>query len=141
MNQYIEKLNYLAKKASEHGEIPIACLIVKDDEIIGQGVNCREVDNTIHGHAEIQAINNAANILHTWKLNDCVMYVSSEPCLMCYGAIMQARIKKVYVASKQDENKNLSFSNYIKDDHLVDYSLVNETSSQLIKDFFIKKRG
>lgn len=141
MNRYIEKLNELAIKAASKGEIPIACLIVKDNNIIAQGINCREQENKIDGHAEINAINLAAKQLNTWKLNDCDMYISAEPCLMCYGAIMQARINKVYVASCQDSNKKLCFSNYIEDDQLIDYSLVNDESSQIIRDFFIKKRG
>ena len=120
MNKYIEKLNELALKAASQGEIPIACLIVKDDNIIAQGINCREQANKIDGQAEINAINLAAKQLNTWKLNDCDMYISAEPCLMCYGAIMQARINKVYVASRQDSNKKLRFSNYIKDDQLID---------------------
>lgn len=141
MNGYINKLNELAKQASREQEIPIACLIVHEDQIVGQGKNTRETTNDIHGHAEINAINDATKRLGSWKLDDCVMYISTEPCLMCYGAIKQARIKKVYVASKQDDNKKQSFSCYIKDDHLVDYSLVNEESQNIIKDFFIRKRG
>lgn len=140
MNKFIMQLNDLAKKAMEEGEIPIACIIVKNDQIIGYGTNNRELENKIHGHAEITAINQAAKRLNTWKLNDCEMYISTEPCLMCYGAILQARIKKVYVASCQDEKKQLCFKKHINNDNLIDYSLVNEDSSKMIKNFFQNKR-
>lgn len=140
INKYMERVNQLATQANEIGEIPIACVITYHDQIIAEGINHREVDNVIHGHAEICAINKAAKNLGSWKLNECEMYISTEPCLMCYGAILQSRIKKVYVGSKQDENKTVSFKNYIDDDQIIDYTYLNDTSSQLIKDFFANKR-
>ena len=142
MNYYINRLNELAKEASINDEVPIACLIIKDNQIIGEGVNKREKNNLIHGHAEINAINQASNKLGSWKLDNCIMYVSTEPCLMCYGAIKQSRIKKVYVASKQESSKKQSFNCYIEDDdQLIDYSYVNEESQNIIKEFFLRKRG
>lgn len=108
MNYYINRLNELAKEASINDEVPIACLIIKDNQIIGEGVNNREKNNLIHGHAEINAINQASNKLGSWKLDDCIMYVSTEPCLMCYGAIKQSRIKKyMLLVNKKVVRNNL----------------------------------
>ncbi len=139
-NKYINILNKIAIKTADHGEIPIVCLIVKDNEIIAMGINDRETTNLIHAHAEINALNQASQLLGTWKLNECEMYISTEPCLMCYGAIKQARIKKVYVASIQDTNKKLSYKNYISDDPLIDYSYLNEETSMIIKNYFKQRR-
>ena len=138
--KYMELVNELALNAGKNGEVPIAAVIVENEKILGVGINDREMSNHIHGHAEINAINEATEKLKTWKLNDCEIYISTEPCLMCYGAIKQSRIKKIFVGSRQDENKNICFTKYIKDAKSLDYSLVNDMSAKIIKDFFKEKR-
>ncbi len=85
----------LAKKAGAKGEVPVGAVIVKNGEIIAKGYNRRETAKNVLGHAEIEAINNACEALGTWRLNDCELYVTLEPCPMCAGAIINARIKKV----------------------------------------------
>jgi tRNA(adenine34) deaminase len=95
MIKYIKDALALAKKAGAKGEIPVGAVIVKDGEIIATGQNRRETDNNALGHAEIEAINSACERLGRWRLDDCELYVTLEPCPMCAGAIINARIKKV----------------------------------------------
>lgn len=85
----------LAKEAMNEGEIPVGAVIAKDGIIIAEGRNTREKEHNALGHAEIQAIDNACKALGDWRLSDCTMYVTLEPCPMCAGAIINARIKKV----------------------------------------------
>ena len=84
-----------AKEAYEIGEIPVGAVIVKDDKIIGTGMNTREKDRNALGHAEINAINEACKNTGSWRLDGCTIYVTMEPCPMCAGAIINARIKTV----------------------------------------------
>lgn len=85
----------LAKKAGECGEIPVGAVIVRNGEIIATGLNRRETDKNALGHAEIEAIDSACRKLGCWRLDDCELYVTLEPCPMCAGAIINARLKKV----------------------------------------------
>ena len=89
-----------AKKAELLDEVPIGCVIVKDNKIISRGHNIRESKNNPVGHAEIIAITKASKKLNSWRLNDCELYVTIEPCIMCSGAIIQSRIKAVYYGAK-----------------------------------------
>lgn len=84
-----------AKKAYKLGEVPIGCVIVYKDEIIGKGYNRRNTDKNTLSHAEITAIKKASKVLGDWRLEDCTLYVTLEPCQMCAGAIVQARIPNV----------------------------------------------
>ena len=84
-----------AKKAMEQGDVPVGAIVVKDDKVIGVGRNCREKDKNAIAHAEIIAIQNACKELGDWRLDDCELYVTLEPCPMCSGAIINARIKTV----------------------------------------------
>jgi len=83
----------LAKEASAMGEVPVGAVIVKDGEIIAKGKNERETKQNALSHAEIEAINNACKALGSWRLDECEMYVTLEPCPMCAGAIINSRIK------------------------------------------------
>ena len=84
-----------AKKAYKLGEVPIGCVIVYEDKIIGRGYNRRNTDKSTLSHAEITAIKKASKIIGDWRLEDCTLYVTLEPCQMCAGAIVQARISTV----------------------------------------------
>ena len=88
-----------AKKAWKLTEVPIGCVIVYNDKIIGRGYNRRNTDKTTLGHAEITAIKRASKIMGDWRLEDCTLYVTLEPCQMCAGAIVQARIPRVVIGS------------------------------------------
>ena len=95
MKKYMTEALLLAKKAGERGEIPVGAVIVRNGEIIATGMNRRETDKTALGHAEIEAIDSACRKLGRWRLDDCELYVTLEPCPMCAGAIINARHKKV----------------------------------------------
>ncbi len=88
-----------AKKAYAIGEVPIGCIVVYNDRIIGRGYNRRITDKNTLSHAELNAIRKASKALGDWRLDDCEMYITLEPCQMCSGAIVQSRIKKVYIGA------------------------------------------
>lgn len=93
--QYMDEALKLAKEAAEAGEIPVGCVIVRDGQIVGRGKNCRETSRSALGHAEIEAIRQACETLGGWRLWECTLYVTMEPCPMCAGAILNARIPRV----------------------------------------------
>ena len=92
---YMEAALELAKEAFAEGEVPVGCVIVRGDEIVGRGRNRRETAKTALGHAEIEAIADACKNLGGWRLWECTLYVTLEPCPMCAGAIINARIPRV----------------------------------------------
>ena len=97
--KYMKEAIKQAKKAWKLTEVPIGCVIVYDGKIIGRGYNRRNTDKTTLGHAEITAIKRASRFLGDWRLEDCTLYVTLEPCQMCAGAIVQARIPRVVIGS------------------------------------------
>jgi tRNA(adenine34) deaminase len=97
--KYMREALKQAMKAYRLGEVPIGCVIVYQDKIIGRGYNKRNTKKTTLAHAELVAIEKASKAMADWRLEDCTMYVTLEPCQMCSGAIVQARIKKVVVGS------------------------------------------
>ena len=92
----------LAREAAAAGEVPVGCIIVRDDEIVGRGRNRREEKQSTLSHAEVEAITQANETLGSWRLEDCSLYVTLEPCPMCAGAIINARIPKVYYGARDD---------------------------------------
>ena len=97
MNEmYVKKIYDLAKKSYDIDEIPVGAIVVKNGEIIGMGINSRESNKSVVGHAEINAIEEACKNIGDWRLDGCCMYVSLLPCMMCAGAILESRINKVY---------------------------------------------
>ena len=94
-SRFMTRAIELAKIAAAHGEVPVGAVVVKDGEIIGEGYNMREQKNNALSHAETDAINQACNTLGDWRLDDCTIYVTLEPCPMCAGAIINARIREV----------------------------------------------
>ena len=97
--KYMKEALKQAKKAYALGEVPIGCVIVYQDKIIGRGYNRRNTDKNTLAHAEITAINRASRKMGDWRLEDCTLYVTLEPCQMCAGAIVQARITRVVMGS------------------------------------------
>lgn len=95
--KYMKEAIKQAKKAYALGEVPIGCVIVYKDKIIGRGYNRRTTDKSTLAHAEIAAIKKASKVIGDWRLEECTMYVTLEPCQMCSGAIVQARIPEVYI--------------------------------------------
>ncbi len=97
--KYMREAIRQAKKAYELGEVPIGCVIVYQDKIIGRGYNRRNTDKNTLAHAEITAINKASKKMGDWRLEGCTLYVTLEPCQMCAGAIVQARVTEVVMGT------------------------------------------
>ena len=101
--KYMKEALKQAKKAYALGEVPIGCVIVHEGKIIGRGYNRRNTDKNTLAHAEITAINKASKVIGDWRLEECTLYVTLEPCQMCAGAIVNARIPAVYYGAKDDK--------------------------------------
>ena len=97
---YMHQALLLARQAAAAGEVPVGCVIVHDGQIVGRGRNRREEKCSALSHAEIEAIAQANRVLGSWRLEDCALYVTLEPCPMCAGAILNARIPKVYYGAR-----------------------------------------
>ncbi len=93
--KYMKQAIKLAHKAYDNGDVPIGCVIVHEGKVIARGYNRRNKDGQVLAHAELMAIRKASKVLGDWRLEECTMYVTLEPCQMCAGAIVQARIPKV----------------------------------------------
>src|SRR5690554_5188922 len=93
-----------AEKAYKKGEVPVGCVIVYNDKIIAKGYNKRVRDNLTVSHAELVAIEKANKVIGSWRLEDCDIYVTLEPCSMCAGAIMQARMRHIYFAASDPKS-------------------------------------
>ena len=99
---YMREALSLAREAAQEGEVPVGCVIVKDGEIIGRGRNRREELQRTSSHAEMEAIAQANERLRSWRLDGCTLYVTLEPCPMCAGAIVNARIPRVYYGARDE---------------------------------------
>lgn len=104
--QIINKLKMLNKKAKKNGDVPVSCVIIKEGKIIASAYNKKYKNNNPFDHAEILAIKKACRKLNTSNLIDCELYVSLYPCMMCQGAIIESRIKKVYYILNKNKNVN-----------------------------------
>jgi len=125
----------LAKKAYKKNEVPVGAVIVKDDKIISKAYNKKESKRNPICHAELIAISKACKKLKTWHLDDCILYVTLEPCMMCSGAIEQSRIKKVVYGT---ENYNCGYISKLST--VKTKNLNNEECNLLLKNFFKSKR-
>lgn len=130
-----------AKKAYDKLEVPVGCVIVLDGKVIAKAYNKRETKNSVLGHAELIAIEKACKKLGSWRLEDCDMYVTLEPCPMCSGAIIQARIKNLYYGAPDFKTGACGSKINLfetKFNHSVNIfgGIMELEASQLIKDFF-----
>ena len=100
--KYMRQALDLARQAAACGEVPVGCVIVKDGRVIGRGRNRREERQAAWSHAEMEAMAQANTVLGTWRLDDCELYVTLEPCPMCAGAILNARIPRVYYGARDE---------------------------------------
>ena len=98
--RYMEQALALAREAAAAGEVPVGCVIVRDGQVVGRGRNRREEKQSTASHAEMEAIAQANERLGTWRLDDCELYVTLEPCPMCAGAILNARIRRVWYGTR-----------------------------------------
>ena len=138
---YMAQALALAREAAAHGEVPVGCVIVKDGKVIGHGRNRREEKQAVYSHAEMEAIAQANEALGTWRLDDCTLYVTLEPCPMCAGAIINARIRRVYYGARDTARGacggvlNLFMENCPHKPELVG-GLLKEECRTVLSDFF-----
>lgn len=131
-----------AKRAYKKEEVPIGAVIVKDGKIIAKAHNLRETKRRACAHAEILAIEKACKKLNAWRLENCDMYITLEPCTMCAGAIINSRIRKIYIGAMDEKGGAVgSKINILKDIKLnhsveVETGICKEECSKILKDFF-----
>ena len=137
----------LAKEAREHGDVPIGALVVRDGEVLASAGNERELRNDPTAHAEVLALQAASRKLGSWRLEGTTLYVTLEPCPMCAGAIVLARVPRL-VYSTQDPRAGAAYSlyNIVQDprlNHSVELTtgVLEEESAKLLRSFFEDKRG
>lgn len=145
--QFMSEALVLAKKAAGESEVPVGAVVVKDGEIIGRGRNRREKEKNALAHAEIEAINEACRTLSTWRLSGCEMYVTLEPCAMCTGAIINARLSKV-IFGAYDEKAGACFSAVnmldtpiVRGDTQVIGGYMEAQCAEILSEFFSKIRN
>ena len=151
MNEFNEKMMTialsLAEQASRLGEVPVGCVITQQKRIVGIGFNKRESQNRACAHAELLAIDTANKNLGQWRLNECDLYVTLEPCVMCAGAIQQARIANVYYGAEDRKGGGYGSLYSIHEDSRLNHipksvhgGLKAKESSTLLKSFFAARR-
>lgn len=144
--KYMKEALKEARKAFEKEEVPIGAVIVKDGKIIARAYNLRETKKNACAHAEILAIQKACKKLDAWRLNECDMYVTIEPCAMCAGAIMNARIRKLYVGAKEPKfgsvGSKINILEDVKYNHevVVDFGVCEDEALKLMQEFFKRLR-
>jgi tRNA(adenine34) deaminase len=144
--KYMREALKQAKKAYRIGEVPIGCVIVYQDKIIGRGYNKRNTKKTTLAHAELTAISRASRVMGDWRLEDCTAYVTLEPCQMCSGAIVQARMKRVVVGTMNPKAgcagsilnllQNEQFNHQVE----LQTGILEEECSRILQDFFRELR-
>ena len=140
MKEYMQLAYNEALKAYKKGDVPIGAIIIKNNKVIAKSYNKKEKNNNAILHAELDVINKACKRLKTWHLEECILYTTLEPCLMCMGAIVQSRINEIYYATK---NNNFGEINIIKKYNKqikINSGLLEKESSKLLKKFFQEKR-
>lgn len=139
---FMEEALKEAKKAYKKNEVPIGAIIVKDNKIIARSYNRKEKTQIAIQHAEILVIEKACKKLKNWRLLDCSLYVTVEPCMMCCGAIIQSRIKKIVYGTKNSNFGSVeSVANLLnKNDIEIKSGILKEKCEAIITEFFNKKR-
>lgn len=145
--KYMKEALKEAKKAYEKLEVPVGAVIVKDGKIIARAYNQKEEKKDTTMHAEINAIKKASKKLDAWRLNGCEMYVTLEPCPMCAGAIINSRLKKVYIGAMDEKNGACGSVNNILEDYSQNYKVESENGikrnecEEILKNFFKELRN
>jgi tRNA(adenine34) deaminase len=140
-SSYMREALNEAQKAYAAGEVPVGCVIVQGGKIIARGYNQRETTAHVFNHAEMMAIDEACKILHSWRLDDCTLYVTLEPCVMCAGTMIQARLPRlVYGAPEPKSGANGSIVDVFRHDYnhqvQIESGVLAAESSALLKAFF-----
>ena len=148
MNQkFLDMAFELAEKAYNLNEVPIGAIIIKNDKVIGCGYNQKESNNSVLKHAELIAIEEASKNLNNWRLEDCDIYITLDPCPMCASAIKQARIKNVYSALNNTDDSYLEIINkiFVGDNTNPSVNFISnldvDKSKNLLNSFFKKQRN
>ena len=143
--RYMKEALRLAKKSAEEGEVPVGCVVVCDGKIVGRGRNRREKKKDALCHAELEAIHKACKALGGWRLHRCDLYVTLEPCPMCTGAIINARIRRVYYGADDDKAGScgsvidLFFENYGFQPRVYG-GVCRDECAALLRNFFLRMR-
>ncbi len=143
---YMEEALKEANIAFSSGEVPVGAIIIKDGKIIGRGHNKRENKNDISSHAEIEAIKEAEKTIGKWSLEGCSIYVTVEPCLMCSGAIKQARIGSLFYGANDKTMGAIKSHYHVYDDPNIEHNplvysgIKEEECASLMRRFFAEKR-
>ena len=144
--RFMEEALALAREAAAAGEVPVGCVIVRNGQIVGRGRNRREEKRATASHAEMEAIARANEALGTWQLEDCELYVTLEPCPMCAGAILNARIPRVYYGARDSAMGacggvlNLFMEDFPSRPALVG-GILEADCRRVLEDFFRSLRG
>ena len=144
--KYMKKAIEQAQKAAGYGEVPIGCVIVYEDKIIGRGYNRRKTEKNTLAHAELTAIRKASRYIGDWRLEGCTMYVTLEPCQMCAGAIVQARIDRVVIGTMSPKSgcagSIINLLNMKEFNHQVEITqgICEEECSNVLSGFFTDLR-
>jgi len=138
---FMKKALLEARKAYDQGEVPVGCVIVKDDRIVARGRNVREQKESVLAHAELIALDKAAKKLGSWRLDECDVYVTLEPCAMCAGALIQARIRRLVYGTREPKfgahQSILNLFSYpFNHQVIVESGVLEAESEQLLKAFF-----
>lgn len=142
---YMRQALDLAREAAVRGEVPVGCIIVQGDRVVGRGRNRREEKQHTQSHAEMEAIQQANEALGSWRLDECTLYVTLEPCPMCAGAILNARIPRVYYGARDREMGacggvlNLFMEDFPQRPALVG-GILEEECREVLTDFFRRLR-
>lgn len=145
--KFMQKAIELAKKGASKGDIPVGAVVVKDDEIIGKGYNMKFLTGDPTDHAEMIALKEASNSIGDWRLTECTLYSTAEPCIMCSGAILHYRIKRVIFGVTEPKFGGVITKVKLFDidslNHKVDYQygLFQEEVSLMMKEFFRELRA
>ncbi len=144
--RFMRKALVLARLASTHEDVPVGCVLVEGDAVIGEGENRRESTQDPTAHAEMVALRDAAASRPTWRMDDVTVYVTLEPCVMCAGALLNARVRRVVVGAL-DEKAGAVGSRYnvLSDPRLLHeasltYGVLAEESAELLREFFVERR-
>lgn len=140
--EFMQRTIELAKKSGN--DIPVGAIIVKDGKIIAEACNEREKNHDVSAHAEIIAIRKAGEKLNNWRLNNCEMYVTLEPCPMCAGAILQSRISKLYFGAYDAINgafgSKFDIRKFLDSSITVEGGFMEDENTKLLKDYFKELR-
>ena len=137
MEKYMLEAIKEAKKAGKKGDVPVGAIVVLNNKVIARAHNMKEYKSVGTYHAEILAINKACTKLKTWHLEECVLYVTMEPCMMCCGAIEQVRIKKIVYGT---DNINFGYTKMLNQKIEIENKFCQEECKSLIQSFFVEKR-